>query len=438
MSDEPSRRDLVAVVGAGFAGLTVASRLEADGVDVVLLDARARVGGKVEADLDAHGRWVDTGGQFVCDDMPNVLALIAAHGGRLVEVDNDRPGRGLLGADATTDDPDALWTHIDEAREVFEAVAHLPDVPLDDDRSFADWVASLGLPQRTVDAARSMFDGVMCTDIGTIPLHHVVDLTRRTPLTREELQYVVAGTLHAIAQSLAATLRTSPLLGTPARAVEVAEHTVSVITDGGTIAADHVVLAVPPSALGHIAFSPPLPPHLTAAAGAFRAGSVLKFVLRYDHAFWHDEAVGPNRAWLEPKGLYVADGTIDDVPMLVGFLGGPASGSWRSLGAAARRRRLLDHLVEAYGPEAARPTSFLERDWCPDEWGGGGYWNVLVDSTHRDAVDVLRAGTSGITFASTELAPSFPGYVEGAITAGQQAAERVLRALGRVCQSDEP
>lgn len=438
MSDEPSHRDLVAVVGAGFTGLTVATRLEAAGVDVVLLDARPRVGGKVESDLDALGRRVDTGGQFVCDDMPHVLALIAAQGGRLVTVDHVRPGHGLLGGGALTDDPATVREHFEEAEIAYAAVTHLPDLPPGDTRSLADWFASLGLPQRVLAAARSAFDGVMCTDISDIPLHHVIDLARRTPLHREELQYVVADTLHAVAESVAATLHSAPLLATPARAVEVSGRTVSVITDGGTIAADHVVLAVPPSALAGIAFSPPLPAPVAAAATAFRPGSVLKFLLRYELAFWANADVGPSRAWLEPRGLYVGDASIDDVPMLVAFLGGPASETWRSLGAAARRRTLLEHLVEAYGPDAANPVSYVERDWCPDEWGSGGYWNVLADPARRDAVEVLRAGTSGLTFASTELAPSFPGYVEGAITAGDQAAERVLRAMGRICQSEEP
>ena len=45
MTDEPVRRDVVAVVGAGFAGLTAATRLQEAGVDVVVLDARPRVGG---------------------------------------------------------------------------------------------------------------------------------------------------------------------------------------------------------------------------------------------------------------------------------------------------------------------------------------------------------------------------------------------------------
>jgi monoamine oxidase len=283
-----------------------------------------------------------------------------------------------------------------------------------------------------------VFNGVMCTEIADLPLAHVIDLVRRTPLTGEELQYVVAGTMHAVAEDLAATLHHPPLLGNPVRAVEVGEFAVSVIADHGTVAADHLVLAVPPSALAGIAIDPPLPQRVQAAAAAFRPGSVMKFMLRYERAFWSDADVGPTRAWLEPRGLYVGDASIDDVPMLVGFLGGPATAEWRSLGAAARRRALLDHLVEAYGAEAGHPTSFVERDWCPDDWGGGGYWNVLLDHAQHDAVEVLRGGAPGITFASTELAPTFPGYVEGAITAGRDAAERVLRSLGRVCQSDEP
>ena len=123
--------------------------------------------------------------------------------------------------------------------------------------------------------------------------------------------------------------------------------------------------------------------------------------------------------------------------MLVAFIGGPATAAWRALSAAARRAAVLDRLVEAYGPEAATPVSFVERDWPPDEWGGGGYWNVLLDPEHLDAVDVLLEGAPGITFACTELAPTFPGYVEGAITAGQAAAARVA-ALVRAERRDTP
>jgi monoamine oxidase len=42
---------------------------------------------------------------------------------------------------------------------------------------------------------------------------------------------------------------------------------------------------------------------------------------------------------------------------------------------------------------------------------------------------VLCAGLPGITFASSELSPSYPGYIEGAIVAGRAAAARVVVAM---------
>jgi monoamine oxidase len=163
MTDDPSRRDVVAVVGAGFAGLTVASTLQQAGVDVVLIDARPKVGGKVESELDAMGRRVDTGGQFVCDDMPAVLALIARFGGRLVAVDHDRGGLGWVGGGGFTADPDAVWAAFEDAEVAFAAMSHLPDPPAGDRLSLADWFAAQGLDPIVHLAAHSVFNGVMCT-----------------------------------------------------------------------------------------------------------------------------------------------------------------------------------------------------------------------------------------------------------------------------------
>ena len=79
----------VIVVGAGFCGLTAAIELKAAGLDVLLLEARDRVGGRVEAKTNGLGETVDTGGQFICDDMPEVMALAQKHGKTLVESNFD-------------------------------------------------------------------------------------------------------------------------------------------------------------------------------------------------------------------------------------------------------------------------------------------------------------------------------------------------------------
>ena len=49
------------------------------------------------------------------------------------------------------------------------------------------------------------------------------------------------------------------------------------------------------------------------------------------------------------------------------------------------------------------------------------------DATNAEAV--LRSGLADIRFACSELSPSFPGYIEGAIVAGREAAAEVVARL---------
>ena len=53
----------VAVLGAGLAGLSAARDLKRSGADVIVLEARGRVGGRVEAVMLPDGRSVEAGGE---------------------------------------------------------------------------------------------------------------------------------------------------------------------------------------------------------------------------------------------------------------------------------------------------------------------------------------------------------------------------------------
>jgi monoamine oxidase len=90
LTGEPERTDVV-IVGAGFTGLSAALELKKAGIDVLLLEARDRVGGRVEAVRNGLGERIDSGGQFLCEDMPQLMELARARGKTLVEtyVDGD-------------------------------------------------------------------------------------------------------------------------------------------------------------------------------------------------------------------------------------------------------------------------------------------------------------------------------------------------------------
>ena len=56
----------------------------------------------------------------------------------------------------------------------------------------------------------------------------------------------------------------------------------------------------------------------------------------------------------------------------------------------------------------------------------------MIDIDARDAEAVIRAGAPPLFFASSELASSFPGYIEGAIVAGKEIAAKDDRGQRRM------
>src|SRR4051794_35986727 len=72
--------DRVIVVGAGIAGLTVASALTRAGVACVVLEARDRLGGRLHT-IDLAGMPVDLGGSWIHHPVGNPLRAFAAQAG---------------------------------------------------------------------------------------------------------------------------------------------------------------------------------------------------------------------------------------------------------------------------------------------------------------------------------------------------------------------
>ncbi len=134
--------------------------------------------------------------------------------------------------------------------------------------------------------------------------------------------------------------------------------------------------------------------------------------------------------WRDLPGLFACDASKDaDHAALVVFVGGPLALRWREFSDAALRAEVTARLVEALGPDAADILDFSLRDWTHDCWSGGAYSDLIVDMTARDAERTILAGASPVHFASSELSPSFPGYVEGAIVAGRIAAKKIATEL---------
>ena len=83
------RADVV-IVGAGLAGLQCATLLSRAGRDVVVLEARDRVGGRVQSHTFPNGQWCERGAEFVDAGHREVMALVELFGLSLCPVPSGR------------------------------------------------------------------------------------------------------------------------------------------------------------------------------------------------------------------------------------------------------------------------------------------------------------------------------------------------------------
>lgn len=420
------QRTEVVIVGAGFTGLSAADELKKAGVDFVLLEARDRVGGRVEAKQNGLGERVDSGGQFLCEDMPELMALVSARGRTLVEtyVDGEflvQPSMGEAEAERTYAASMAI-------RERMNRIS--PDDPSIAGLTVADWLERQNDPGEVKAAFRSMIEGLWCQALDKMPLWHLIDNDRRITNEVSELQYFVGETMDSLADDLAGDLGDRLRLGMPVKRIERQQDRVRVVTATGSIEARAVLVAVPPVMASRIEHSPPLSVGLEKALGAWQSGTVIKVLVRYATAFWRDRGLSGMVMWRDLPGLFACDvSKDDDHAALVVFIGGPLALRWRKLSDAELRSELTARLEAALGPEAAAVLDISYRDWTDDRWSGGAYGDLIVDVTATDAERTILDGAPPVYFAASELSPSFPGYIEGAIVAGRIAARKIFPGL---------
>ncbi|MDH6234148.1 monoamine oxidase [Mesorhizobium soli] len=414
------------VVGAGFTGLSAAQELSRAGRSFVVLEARDRVGGRVEARANGLGEAIDTGGQFLCEDMPELMALVQARGKTLVEAHVD--GEFITQPPLPGDEAERTYLGAMAIRERMNGIE--PHDPAIAGMTVAAWLERQVDPADAKAGFRSMIEGLWCQALEKIPLWHLIDNDRRITNEQSELQYFLAETMQSLADDLARDLGGRLRLNSAVMGIEHAPGGVRVVAGGRVFEARSVLVAVPPMMASKLVFSPPLPDRLSRALGVWHSGVVIKILVRYARAFWRDRGLSGMVMWRSLPGLFACDVSKDEVhPALVVFIGGPLALRWGGLDDAALRTEVMSRLVAAIGPEAGEVLDFSFRSWIDDAWSGGAYSDLILDVHATDAEDVLLAGAPPVHFASSELSPSFPGYIEGAIVAGRIGGRKVLADL---------
>ncbi|HEY8809847.1 MAG TPA: flavin monoamine oxidase family protein [Solirubrobacterales bacterium] len=447
----------IAVVGAGLSGLRAARVLADAGLEVVVLEARDRIGGRLLNATVGDGVTVDVGGQWVGSDHTRVqqlagelgVEIFAQHGtGRnLLDVGGKRRRyRGTIPRLG----PRVLWDvfvarrRIDRlAQSVGAEAPWAADGAAKFDReTLAEWC---GRNVRT-EIARELIGLAGRTVWGTGPeelsmlhvLFYVAAAGSFDKLIDTEggaQQDRLDGGAQLLPLGLAESLGERVRLGAPAGRISQSEGGVCIEANGFAVEAARAIVALPPAISRRIEFDPPLPKERRQLGERLLPGALTKCMALYEEPFWRaDGSSGESVTDAGPVTL-----TFDSSPrdgssgVLLGFVGGPEARQIASVAPAERRAAVLACFERLFGSRAMQPLDYTEQAWSEEEWSGGGPTSNFGPGGWTACGPALREPVGRVHWAGTETATVWSGYMEGALQAGERVAAEVVesgRAVG--------
>jgi monoamine oxidase len=262
--------------------------------------------------------------------------------------------------------------------------------------------------------------------------HSNADLGTLLAVDRGAQQDRVVGGSARVAEAMAAALGGRVVLGRPVRQIRHDGGGVRVIArDGSEYHGDAAVVTLPPTLAGRLEYDPPLPSWRDQLTQRTPAGSVIKVHAIYAEPFWRRDGLNGQAA--SDRGPVKV--TFDNSPpsgrpgVLMGFLEGREARIWARRTEAERRDAVIGCFVRYFGPAAARPDRYIERDWMAEEFTRGCYGAHFAPGVWTSYGPAWRAPAGRIHWAGAECAPRWNGYMEGAVRSGEATAEAVVAFL---------
>ncbi len=432
------------IVGAGLAGLAAARRLKRNGASVRVLEARDRVGGRVQSVRLASGHVIDLGAQLIGDAQTRISALVN-------EVGLTRVARNHMGDTVHILSPGAepvlarggslplsLIGQLDALQALWGFDGRLKSFRADIDRLDA-MTASHFIADTTFTRAPAAFlagfvEGELCAPLNEVSAYELLDQSASVggfDGERGSADWYLAEGMAPIADHLASALGSDLILNAAVTEIERHEEWVSVRAGAETYRARHLVVAVPPQLYEKLGLLPLLPADRRGVVANYRRGEVIKTILVFERPWWRD--LGLSGDILSPGGVFNA--ALDASPadggqgILVLFAtAGTAQRLSQTRAESERIAKAIDWLSSLNGWRVPRPIAARSIDWNADAWSLGGYASRRPLGGWSAATD-LYASSQRLHFAGSETATEWRSFMEGALQSAERAADAVLRDL---------
>ena len=441
----------VVIIGAGLSGLRTALLLQAQGLDVLVVEAQDRVGGRtLTVQLD-QGAFIDHGGQWVSPGQPKIVDLAQDLGVSLFNSWGDGNTVFYLNGVRRVA-PGIFLPNEGGAKHATERAARVlaqmaADVPIDfpwtaplagpwDEQTLNDWLATHVHIERARMVLATAIQGIFWRNVSRTSLlaalfwAHAGDPL--DPFVREETgpERRFVGGAQQLCLLMAARLGERVKLDRPVNEVAQDADGVLVRAKGLEVRARYAVITLPPAMTTRLRYLPPLPTqrdHLGQHAPMHWA---IKVHCVYPRRFWNLDAENLSGTVQSDSGLFRT--TADNSPpsgspgILVGFIEETEALGFSVLSLDQRQSAVAAEFARYFGPEAANPTAYFEKNWGEDAFCrgiDGSYWSEGVWTTYGPTI---REPFGRLHWAGTETAGIWNGKMEGALVSAERVAEELL------------
>jgi monoamine oxidase len=410
------------IIGAGAAGLMAGFKL-ADKMDIIILEARDRIGGRMKTIETKDGN-IEAGAEFVHGNLPVTLGL-------------------LKDADISVEEVEGkMYRHrngeLKEQHEMIEGWDVLLDQmkKLDHDMTVMSFLDQYyPAPSEIRNEVIAYAEGFDLADTTKASIKKLYEEWSK----EDEENYRIPSGYTALAEYLASEfIKKGGTLhvGLKVEKIRQKETGISVLNSTGQeFSADKVLVTIPVNALAGsnrqaaIIFDPPLPDYQQGAAN-IGFGRVMKIVIEFRNPFWNTDSGffisnQPFRTWWTQLPNRAA--------VLTGWAGSNAASALQNLSDDEILQKAISSLSAIFNFPTDKIKeellNFYIFDFLKEPFIGGGYSYSTPASA--EAIKLLNEPVNNkIFFAGEALyTGEHPGTVEAALVSGSEAADKILKTI---------
>ncbi len=439
------------IVGGGFSGLAAARIFQKAGRKFILLEARERLGGRTYTKKISPDKYVDLGGQWIGPTQDRMYELAREYQLSWYETYNE--GKNILDLNKKLREYTGLIPKMDVASLLnvdyllrkLEGMARR--IPLEspwtalnavalDSTSLQAFVSRHSFTRSCYEVVKAGLETVYACELNEVSLLHALFYIRsgtnlNTLLSIKDGAQLhrIQGGMQTLAERIGESFSASIRLNSPVKRIIQKDNAVTAEGIDFSFEARRMIIAIPPVLISDIDFQPGLPMYKSQLLQKLSMGIVGKVLGVYEKPFWRDKGY---------SGQVVADSgspfqtLFDSSPadsrygVLLAFCIADRARDFFSNDLESRRKIALENFATYFGAEAALPIEYVDHCWANEPWSKGCYAALYPTGAWTNFHDALTEPFGAIHWAGTETSPVWYGYIEGAVRAGERAANEVV------------